>query len=177
MKASKFTDAQKAFLLKQAEDGVPVGDICRKAGISQATFYAWRKKYAGLTPPEMRRLKALEDENSRLKRLVAELSLDKEMLQDVVRRKLGSPMSLGPLAFHWLTLSSSGSWWLRFRWNGVFPNGGPAWLCWSTAPASNTDRAGPDRSLSRPASRRSARPEFALATDACTSSSTGRDGQ
>lgn len=88
MKASKFTDAQKAFLLKQAEDGVPVGDICRKAGISQATFYAWRKKYAGLTPPEMRRLKALEDENSRLKRLVAELSLDKEMLQDVVRRKL-----------------------------------------------------------------------------------------
>jgi len=88
MKASKFTDAQKAFLLKQAEEGVPVGDICRKAGISQATFYAWRKKYAGLTPPEMRRLKALEDENSRLKRLVAELSLDKEMLQDVVRRKL-----------------------------------------------------------------------------------------
>mgnify|MGYP001815148214 CR=1 FL=1 len=60
MKASKFTDAQKAFILKQAEEGVPVGDICRKAGISQATFYCWRKKYAGMTPPEMRRLKALE---------------------------------------------------------------------------------------------------------------------
>ena len=54
MKASKFTDAQKAFILKQAEEGVPVGDTCRKAGISQATFYSWRKKYAGMTPPEMR---------------------------------------------------------------------------------------------------------------------------
>lgn len=88
MKASKFTDAQKTFILKQAEEGLPIGDICRKAGISQATFYSWRKKYAGMTPPEMRRLKALEDENARLKKLVAELSLDKEMLQDVVRRKL-----------------------------------------------------------------------------------------
>jgi putative transposase len=56
MKASKFMDAQKAFILKQAEDVVPVGDICRKAGISQATFYSWRKRYAGMTPPEMRRL-------------------------------------------------------------------------------------------------------------------------
>jgi len=91
MKASKFTDAQKAFILKQADEGMPVGDICRKAGISQATFYSWRKKYAGLTPPEMRRLKALEDENARLKKLVAELSLDREMLQDVVRRKLPAP--------------------------------------------------------------------------------------
>jgi len=88
MKASKFTDAQKAFILRQAEDGVPLGDICRKAGINQATFYSWRKQYAGMTPPEMRRLKALEDENARLKKLVAELSLDREMLQDVVRRKL-----------------------------------------------------------------------------------------
>jgi len=88
MKASRFTDAQKAFILKQAEEGVPVGEVCRKVGISQATFYGWRKKYSGMTPPEMRRLKALEDENARLKKLVAELSLDKEMLQDVVRRKL-----------------------------------------------------------------------------------------
>jgi putative transposase len=67
---------------------VPIGDVCRKAGISQATFYGWRKKCAGLLPREMRRLKALEDENARLKKLVAELSLDREMLQDVVRRKL-----------------------------------------------------------------------------------------
>jgi putative transposase len=88
MKASRFSDAQKAFILKQAEDGVPIGEVCRKVGISQATFYGWRKKYAGLLPTEMRRLKALEGENGRLKKLVAELSLDKEMLQDVVRRKL-----------------------------------------------------------------------------------------
>ena len=88
MKASKFTDAQKAFILKQADEGVPVGGVRRKAGISQATFYSWRKKYAGMTPPEMRRLKALEEENARLKKLVADLSLDREMLQDVVRRKL-----------------------------------------------------------------------------------------
>ncbi len=67
---------------------MPIGEVCRKVGISQATFYSWRKKYAGLLPTEMRRLKALEDENGRLKKLVAELSLDKEMLQDVVRRKL-----------------------------------------------------------------------------------------
>ena len=88
MKASRFSDAQKAFILKQAEEGVPIGDVCRKAGISQATFYAWRKRYAGPLPTEMRRLRALADENARLKKLVAELSLDKEMLRDVVRRKI-----------------------------------------------------------------------------------------
>jgi putative transposase len=88
MKASRFSEAQKALILKQAEEGVPIGEVCRKAGISQATFYAWRKKYAGLLPTEMRRLRALEDENARLKKLVAELSLDKEMLQDAVRRKI-----------------------------------------------------------------------------------------
>lgn len=80
MKASKFSDAQKAFILKQGDDGVPVAEICRKAGISQATYFNWKKKYAGLLPDEMRRLKALEDENS--------LTLDREMLQDVIRRKL-----------------------------------------------------------------------------------------
>jgi len=80
MKASEFSDAQNAFILKQAKEGVPIGGVCRKAGISQATFYAWRKKYAGLLPSEMRRLKALEDENARLKRLVAGLRLDKEMV-------------------------------------------------------------------------------------------------
>jgi len=95
MKASRFSDGQKAFILKQADEGVPIGDVCRKAGISQATFYSWRKKYAGLLPTEMRRLKALEDENGRLKKLVAELSLDKEMLQDVVRRKLCATGNMG----------------------------------------------------------------------------------
>jgi len=88
MKASKFTDAQKAFVIKQGEEGIPVAEVCRKAGISQATYFAWKKKYAGLMPSEMRRLKQLEEENSRLKRIVADLSLDKEMLQDIVRRKL-----------------------------------------------------------------------------------------
>jgi putative transposase len=88
MRASKFSDSQKAFILKQGDDGVPVAEICRKAGISQATYFAWRKKFAGLLPTEMRRLKQLEDENARLRKLVADLSLDKEMLQDVVRRKL-----------------------------------------------------------------------------------------
>jgi putative transposase len=88
MKASKFSDAQKAFILKQGEIGTPVAEICRKAGISQATYFAWKKKYAGLLPDEMRRLKQLEDENARLKKIVADLTLDREMLQDVIRRKI-----------------------------------------------------------------------------------------
>jgi putative transposase len=88
MKASKFSDAQKAFILKQGNDGVPIAEICRKAGISQATYFNWKKKYDGMQPPEMRRLKQLEDENSKLKKIVANLSLDREMLQDVIRRKL-----------------------------------------------------------------------------------------
>ena len=88
MKASKFTDAQKAFIIKQGEDGTAVAEICRKAGISQATYFNWKKKYAGLLPTEMKRLKQLEDENSRLKKIVADLTLDREMLQDVIRRKI-----------------------------------------------------------------------------------------
>jgi putative transposase len=88
MKASQFSDAQKAFILRQGNDGVPVADICRKAGISQATYFNWKKKYEGMQPPEMRRLKQLEDENAKLKKIVADLSLDREMLQDVIRRKL-----------------------------------------------------------------------------------------
>ena len=88
MKAWNFSDAQKAFILKQGNEGVPMAEICRKAGISQVTYFNWRKKYAGLLHDEMRRLKALEDENSRLKKIVADLTLDREMLQDVIRRKL-----------------------------------------------------------------------------------------
>ncbi len=88
MKKSKFTEAQIAFILRQAEEGTSVGEVCRKAGISDATFYNWRKKYAGLMPSEMKRLRQLEEENARLKRIVADLSLDKEMLQDVIKRKL-----------------------------------------------------------------------------------------
>jgi putative transposase len=88
MKASIFSDAQKAFIIKQGEDGTPVAEICRKAGISPATYFNWKKKYAGLLPTEMKRLKQLEDENSRLKKIVADLTLDREMLQDVIRRKI-----------------------------------------------------------------------------------------
>ena len=88
MKASKFSEAQIAFVLKQADEGTAVAEVCRKAGVSQATFYNWRKKYAGLLPSEMKRLKALEIENNRLKKLVADLSLDKAMLQDVLSKKL-----------------------------------------------------------------------------------------
>ena len=88
MKASKFSEAQIAFVLRQAEEGTAIGEVCRKAGISEATFYNWRKKYAGLLPSEMKRLKQLEEENGKLKKLVADLSLDKAMLQDVLSKKL-----------------------------------------------------------------------------------------
>jgi len=88
MKKSRFSEQQMAFILKQADDGTSVEEVCRKAGISQQTYCRWRKKYAGLMPSEVRRLKQLEEENARLKRMVADLSLDKDMLQDVIRRKL-----------------------------------------------------------------------------------------
>ena len=88
MKASKFTDAQKAFIIRQGDEGTAVAEICRKAGISQATYFNWKKKYSGMMPTEMKRLRELEEENNRLKRIVADLSLDKEMLQDIVRRKI-----------------------------------------------------------------------------------------
>lgn len=81
MKASNFSDAQKAFIIKQGEDWTPVAEICRKAGISQAIYFNFKKKYAGLLPTEMKRLKQLEDENARLKKIVADLTLDREMLQ------------------------------------------------------------------------------------------------
>ena len=88
MKKSKYTDEQIAFALKQAELGTSVDEVCRKMGVSDATFYNWRKKYGGLGPSEVRRLRQLEEENTKLKRLVADLSLDKAMLQDVLAKKL-----------------------------------------------------------------------------------------
>jgi len=88
MKKSRFSEQQIAFVLRQVEEGTPIAEVCRKAGISEASFYSWRKKYGGLVPSEMKRLKQLEEENQRLKKLVADLSLDKEMLQDVIRRKI-----------------------------------------------------------------------------------------
>jgi len=88
MKKSKYTEGQIAFALKQAETGTRVGEVCRKMGISEATFYAWKKKYGGLGVSELRRLKQLEEENRKLKQLVADLSLDKHMLQEVLSKKL-----------------------------------------------------------------------------------------
>ena len=88
MKKSKFSDEQIAFALRQAETGTKVTEVCRKMGISEATFYNWKKKYGGLGVSELRRLKQLEEENRQLKKLVADLSLDKQMLQDVLTKKL-----------------------------------------------------------------------------------------
>lgn len=87
MKRTKFTEAQIVFALKQSEGGVSVQEICRKMGISEATYYNWKKKYGGLGVTELRRLKELEEENSKLKQIVADLSLDKQMLQDVLKKK------------------------------------------------------------------------------------------
>jgi putative transposase len=88
MRKSKFTDEQIAFALKQAELGISVEEVCRKMGISDATFYVWRRKYGGVGPPELRRLRQLEEESRKLKQIVADLSLDKAMLQHVVAREL-----------------------------------------------------------------------------------------
>jgi putative transposase len=88
MKKSKFTEAQIAFVLKQADEGTAVAEVCRKAGISDATFYNWRKRYGGMMPSEVRKLRQIAEENAKLKRLVADLSLDKAMLQDVLAKKL-----------------------------------------------------------------------------------------
>ena len=88
MKKSKFTEEQIAFALKQAETGTSVEEVCRKLGISQATFYNWRKKFSGLGVSELRRLRQLEEENRKLKQLVADLRLDKAMLQQVLARML-----------------------------------------------------------------------------------------
>ena len=81
MKRSKFSDQQIAFALQQVESGTTVAEVCRKMGISEQTFYRWKKKFGDLMPSEVRKLRQLEEENSRLRRLVADLSLDKEMLQ------------------------------------------------------------------------------------------------
>ncbi len=88
MRKSKFTDSQIAFALKQVETGTPVRELIRKLGITEQTFYRWKRKYGGLDAAEMRRLKQLEEENRKLKAMVADLSLDKAMLQEVISKKL-----------------------------------------------------------------------------------------
>ena len=87
MKRKRYTDEQIAFALRQADSGTAVEEICRKLGVSEATFYRWKKQFAGMGVVGIRRLKQLEEENTKLKRLVADLSLDKTMLQEVLRKK------------------------------------------------------------------------------------------
>ena len=88
MKKSRFTEEQIVYAVKQAELGVPIAELCRKYGVSHATLYRWRKLYGGLSSSELKRLKELEGENRRLKQLVADLSLDKQNLQDVLAKKV-----------------------------------------------------------------------------------------
>jgi len=88
VKRKRFSVEQIVGILKQAEVGVPVAELCRQAGISEQTFYRWKKQYVGLEVDQVRQLKQLQEENARLKKLVAELSLDKTMLQDVLSKKL-----------------------------------------------------------------------------------------
>ncbi len=87
MKRKRYTDEQVAFALRQAEAGTAVAEVCRKMGVSEATFFRWKKRFAGMGVAGIRRLKRLEEENTKLKRLVADLTLDKTMLRDVLRRK------------------------------------------------------------------------------------------
>ncbi len=97
--AVRFTEEQAVYALRQAENGTPVADVCRQLGVAEATFYAWKKKYAHLGVSELRRLRQLEEMNARLKRLVADLSLDKHMLTEALRKKSEArpALSIGPL--------------------------------------------------------------------------------
>jgi putative transposase len=88
MKTSRFTEEQIVHAIRQAEGGESVIEICRRMGISQQTFYTWKRKYLGLNSAELKRIRQLEDENKKLKKLVADLSLDKHMLQEVIAKKL-----------------------------------------------------------------------------------------
>lgn len=88
MKRSKFSEAQITYALRQHEAGTPVQDLCRQLGVAEATFYVWKKKYAHLGVAELRELRQLREENARLKRVVADLTLDKHILTDVVKKKL-----------------------------------------------------------------------------------------
>jgi putative transposase len=87
MKKSRYSEEQVAYALRQADAGTPVGDVCRQMGIAEATFYIWKKKYGHLGVAEVREMRQIREENARLKRLVADLTLDKQILQEVVRKK------------------------------------------------------------------------------------------
>jgi putative transposase len=105
MKRSKFTEEQITYALRQAEAGTPATQVCRELGMTEQTFYRWRRKYAGMGVAELRRLRQLEEENRQLKPRVADLALDKHMLQEVIRKKLSSRLSNGL----WYSLCGSAS--------------------------------------------------------------------
>lgn len=88
MKKKRFTESQILTVLKESEAGIEVSEICRKYGISNATFYTWRKKFGGMAESDLKRLRQLEEENRRLKHMYAELSIDHRILKDVVEKKL-----------------------------------------------------------------------------------------
>ena len=89
MKKKRFSEEQIIAVLKEGEAGMPVGDICRKHGIGQSTYFAWRSKYAGMNVSDLKKIKRLEEENGRLKRMFADLSMDHELLKEVLEKKLG----------------------------------------------------------------------------------------
>jgi putative transposase len=109
MPRKRFTNEQIAFALRQAENGATVDEVCRKMGVSEPTFYRWKKQFVGMGVPEIRRLKQLEDENGKLKRLVADLTLDRSMLQDVLKDQWwGPPFAVrSRVIYRWPTTSVS----------------------------------------------------------------------
>lgn len=88
MKRSRYSEEQITYALRQTESGTPVADVCRQLGVSEATFYIWKKNYAALGVTELRELRQLREENAKLKRLVADLTLDKRILAEVIRKKV-----------------------------------------------------------------------------------------
>ncbi|MDD4106143.1 MAG: transposase [Eubacteriales bacterium] len=125
MKRSRYTEEQIAFALKQADLGTPISDVCRKLGVSEQTFYRWRNKFSGMLPSDMKRLKQLEEENTKLKKLVADLSLDKAIaIRNVDGVKIGYVpqadnvifarlMDAGKLLFGKITANEMRGSWLR----------------------------------------------------------------
>jgi len=175
MRKSRFSEQQIAFILRQAEEGTTVEEVCLKAGISVQTYYRWRSKYGGLMPSEMKRLKQLEEENGRLRKLVADLSLDKEMLQDVIKRKLvrGSARTSGAQP---LTLIESVSLSMRFGRPGRCRSGARAACSGSTPRPTTTKPAAPIRPPLGNGSGRSPRRASGTAIDGSTSCFVARAG-